>query len=94
MDRYESPEIINVGVGEDISIHELAMLVREIVGFEGQIVLDPSKPDGTPRKLLDTSRVTSMGWRPRIKLAEGIEATYLWYVEHLDSIRLSSSSQP
>ena len=94
MDRYESPEIINVGVGEDISIYELAMLVREIVGFEGHIVLDPSKPDGTPRKLLDTSRLTSMGWQPRIKLAEGIEATYLWYVENLHSVRLSSPSQP
>ncbi|HEY8520454.1 MAG TPA: GDP-L-fucose synthase [Gammaproteobacteria bacterium] len=79
MERYDSPEIINVGVGEDVSIAELAELVRRIVGFEGTLEFDRSKPDGTPRKLLDVSKITALGWRPRIGLEEGIRATYEWY---------------
>jgi len=71
---------INVGTGEDISILELARLVAEVTGFKGRIVTDPSKPDGTPRKLLDVSRIASMGWQARIGLREGIEATYQWYL--------------
>ena len=71
---------INVGTGEDISILELAELVAEVMGFKGRIVTDPSKPDGTPRKLLNVSRIASMGWRARIGLREGIEATYRWYL--------------
>lgn len=81
--HYESPEIINVGAGEDISIRELAELVRGITGYEGGVVFDVSKPDGTPRKLLDVSRLTALGWRPRIGLREGIEATYRWYQQSL-----------
>jgi GDP-L-fucose synthase len=69
-----------VGVGEDVSITELAELVRQVVGFEGAIVYDRSKPDGTPRKLLDVSRLHALGWRARIGLREGIEDTYAWYV--------------
>jgi GDP-L-fucose synthase len=83
MERYDSPEIINVGCGEDLSIAELAALVREIVGFEGEIVHDRSKPDGTPRKLLDVTKLTALGWRPRIALRDGIRATYRWFLEHV-----------
>jgi len=81
MDNYDDPEIINVGAGEDISIGELAGLVKNIVGFNGEIVFDESKPDGTPRKLLDISRIKKLGWRPSVSLKEGVEMTYEWYVE-------------
>lgn len=82
MERWESPEIVNVGTGEDISILELARLVRDVVGAEVEIVLDRSRPDGTPRKLLDVSRLGSLGWTPRIGLREGLERTYAWFLEH------------
>ena len=72
-------EIINVGVGKDITIGDLAELIRSIVGFEGRINFDTSRPDGTPRKLLDVSQILELGWEPRIALKEGIAATYLWY---------------
>jgi GDP-L-fucose synthase len=81
MGRYEEEMWINVGVGEDITIQELAEMVKEIVGFRGRIVYDPSKPDGTPRKLLDVSRLFALGWRPRVPLREGLERTYRWYLE-------------
>ena len=81
MNNYDDPEIINVGAGEDISIGELAGLVKNIVGFNGEIVFDESKPDGTPRKLLDISRIKKLGWRPSVSLKEGVEMTYEWYVE-------------
>jgi GDP-L-fucose synthase len=71
--HYDSPEIINIGVGEDISIKELALLIKEIVGYEGELFFDTSKPDGTPRKLLDVSKLHNLGWRHRIGLREGIE---------------------
>lgn len=73
MQNYDSPEIVNVGVGEDISIKELALLIKEIVGYEGELFFDTSKPDGTPRKLLDVSKLHSLGWKHRINLREGIE---------------------
>ena len=79
MDNYSSADIVNVGWGRDISIAELAGTVRDIVGFEGEIVYDTSKPDGTPRKLLDTSRLAALGWQPSISLADGIRGTYEWY---------------
>ena len=79
MDNYSSGEIVNVGWGRDISIAELAGTVRDIVGFEGEIVYDTEKPDGTPRKLLDTSRLAALGWQPSISLADGIRGTYEWY---------------
>ena len=79
MENYSSDEIINVGWGQDISIADLAELIGRIVGFEGEIVLDASKPDGTPRKLLDTSRLTALGWQPSITLEEGIAGTCAWY---------------
>lgn len=79
MSHYSDSQIINVGWGQDISILELAELVADAVGFKGGIQLDSSKPDGTPRKLLDTSRLTALGWQPRISLRSGIEQTYQWY---------------
>ena len=79
---------INVGFGEDISILELAQLVAKITGFEGRIATDPSKPDGTTRKLMDVSRLSEMGWRPRIDLEQGLEETYRWYLEHAETARL------
>jgi len=82
MERYDSHEIINVGCGEDVTIAELAALIRDIVGFRGKIVYDSTKPDGTPRKLLDVAKCTALGWRARTKLADGIAATYAWYLAH------------
>lgn len=82
MQTYGSPEIVNVGVGTDMRIAELAGLIREIVGFPGRLEYDATKPDGTPRKMLDVGRLTALGWRPRIGLREGIEQTYAWYLEH------------
>jgi len=82
MRHYDGEQFINVGVGEDISIRELAELVRRVVGYEGRLVFDTSKPDGTPRKLLDISKLRSLGWRARISLEEGIASTYRWYQQH------------
>jgi GDP-L-fucose synthase len=82
MQCYEDEVPINVGVGEDISIGELAVMIRDIVGYAGEIVYDLSKPDGTPRKLLDVSRLRALGWQPRINLRDGIAATYAWYCTH------------
>jgi len=87
MDNYDSAEIINVGVGEDISIAELARLVAEAVGYSGAVEFDSSRPDGTPRKLLDSTRVTQLGWRAQINLREGVRRTYEWYVQHEDAAR-------
>jgi GDP-L-fucose synthase len=84
MANYDSPEIINVGVGDDLSIAELAELVRDVVGFDGEIRYDRSRPDGTPRKLLDTSRIEALGWKAGIDLKSGIETTYRWFRSTLD----------
>lgn len=81
MREYDAEEIVNVGTGQDVSIAELAEMVAREVGYQGRIVFDPSRPDGTPRKLLDVSRLTALGWRPRIGLREGIAATYRWFRE-------------
>ena len=78
--NYEHPDIVNIGVGEDISIADLARLVKKVVGFDGQIVQDASKPDGTPRKLVDVSRIFSLGWRPKVALEDGIARAYQWYL--------------
>lgn len=79
MRNYTSGDIINVGSGAEVSIADLARLIGEIVGFSGDILYDSSKPDGTPRKLLDTSRLLALGWKPRITLRDGIARTYDWY---------------
>jgi GDP-L-fucose synthase len=81
MDQYSNADIINVGWGKDISIAELATLIGKTVGFAGSIEYDPNKPDGTPRKLLDTSRLADLGWRPSISLDRGIAETYQWFCE-------------
>jgi GDP-L-fucose synthase len=86
MDNYEGEEIINIGVGEDLSISQLAALVAQVVGFTGGLTFDASKPDGTPRKLLDVSRIHSLGWRARIGLRRGIEETYKWFLAHEQEI--------
>ena len=77
--------LLNIGSGEDLTISELASLTADIVGFCGTIRFDPSKPDGTPRKLLDVRQLQKLGWRPRVSLREGIMRTYEWYREHLPS---------
>lgn len=79
LENYDSDVPINIGTGKDISISELASLIKEIVGFDGGIVWDSSKPDGTPRKLLDVSRMTDLGWIPETELKSGIDSTYQWY---------------
>jgi GDP-L-fucose synthase len=79
MRHYSSSEIVNVGSSEEISIADLARLIASIVGYEGQIVHDLSKPDGTPRKLMDSSRIRALGWTPAISLGDGIASTYAWY---------------
>src|SRR5436309_8205596 len=78
--KYDSSEIINVGCGEDISIRELAELICEVVGFEGDLAWDVTKPDGTPRKLLDVSKLRALGWKPSIPLRDGIARTYEWFL--------------
>jgi len=87
MQHYSDEALVNVGCGSDLSIRELAERVAEAVGYRGKLQFDPTKPDGTPRKLLDTSRLTGLGWTPRIALADGLRGTYQWYLAHLDSLR-------
>lgn len=81
MKTYSSPEIVNVGVGDDLPILELAKTVAKVVGYQGTIETDPTKPDGTPRKLMDVSRIHALGWKAQIELEEGIRGTYRWYLE-------------
>jgi GDP-L-fucose synthase len=76
---YSGESHINIGSGEDITVLELATAIKAVVGFGGNIELDPSMPDGTPRKLLDISTLRRMGWAPRISLSEGLKSTYAWY---------------
>jgi len=83
MQHYDEPGIVNIGVGHDISILDLANLIRDIVGFDGELHFDASKPDGTPRKLVDVTKITELGWRAEIELRDGIAATYAWYREAL-----------
>jgi GDP-L-fucose synthase len=85
MQAYSGEEHVNVGSGEDLPIHDLAKLVAEVVGFRGAIVLDPSKPDGTPRKLMSADKLKAFGWRPRIGLREGVEQVYAWYQRNASS---------
>jgi GDP-L-fucose synthase len=88
LNTYEDEAIVNIGWGEDVTIRQLAELVMTISGYQGRLVFDPSKPDGTPRKLLDTSRLTALGWRPKIQLKAGVESTYAWFREHAAEARL------
>jgi GDP-L-fucose synthase len=80
-EKYDHSQHLNVGTGQDLSINELALLIAKTAGFKGEIKWDPSKPDGTPRKVLDVSRISGLGWRPTITLPEGIQKTISWYRE-------------
>lgn len=85
MNGYSKSEIINIGVGSDISIRELAEIIADSIEFNGEFIFDKSKPDGTPRKLLNTDRLLAEGWKPEIPLNQGIASTYKWYVNNLES---------
>jgi GDP-L-fucose synthase len=87
LERYSQAGHINVGSGEEISIRDLAGLVAQVVGFTGRLEFDPSMPDGTPRKLMDVSRIRGLGWKPRIALTEGIRGAYAWYLDHSAEVR-------
>ena len=82
------PDLVNVGCGSDVTIRELVEMVAEVVGYKGQIVWDKSKPDGTPRKLLDTTRLNQLGWKPQISLKDGLAQTYASFLEEMKSNRL------
>src|SRR5436189_2594226 len=82
LEKYDSPEIINVGCGEDISIRELAELICDVVGFRGELKWDRSKPNGTPRKLLDVSKIKNLGWQPTISLRDGVARLYEWFLDN------------
>jgi GDP-L-fucose synthase len=84
LENYNDDSHINVGTGTDLSISELAQTIAKVVGFEGEIQFDTSKPDGTPRKLLDVTRINSLGWSSSMPLNQGIELTYRWYLENVD----------
>lgn len=85
MNNYDGSDIVNIGTGEDVTIKELAELIRDTVGYKGEIDWDTSKPDGTPRKLLDVSRLHGLGWKHKISLPEGVKDTYNWYLAHADT---------
>lgn len=87
MQHYSDARPVNVGWGEDVSIAELAQLVGRTVGFTGSLRFDTAKPDGTPRKLLDTSRLTAAGWRPSITLEQGVQGTVAWYRQNVATLR-------
>jgi GDP-L-fucose synthase len=88
LQNYDAEPIVNIGWGEDVTIRELAELVLSVIGYRGRLVFDSEKPDGTPRKLLDVSRLKSLGWQARISLRDGIERTYRWFMEHSGEARL------
>jgi GDP-L-fucose synthase len=83
-DASETGEFVNIGVGKDLPIRELVEMIGDIVGYEGRIVYDTTKPDGTPQKLLDVTKLNGLGWEAKISLRDGIEQTYKWYTEHLN----------
>jgi GDP-L-fucose synthase len=91
MDRYEGEHALNIGVGEDVSIRELAELLQRVIGYGGRLRFDRTKPDGTPRKLLDLTRVHALGWRARIPLELGVTQTYAWYARVSDLTRSSDA---
>ncbi len=87
MDQYNESDIVNIGCGEGISIKDLAVLIKDVVGFDGDLTLDPTKPDGTPVKICDISRIKALGWQPKIGLREGITRTYQWFKENYTAIK-------
>nr|KYP47431.1 Putative GDP-L-fucose synthase 2 [Cajanus cajan] len=84
MEKYSGLEHLNVGSGKEVTIKELAELMKEVVGFEGDLVWDATKPDGTPRKLMDSSKLASLGWTPKVSLKDGLVDTYKWYLENVN----------
>jgi GDP-L-fucose synthase len=87
LENYDDPETINIGSGQEVSIRDLAELVAEVVGFEGEIVHDLSKPDGTPRKVLDTTRLADLGWTAQTSLDQGLALTYEWFLHNTSDLR-------
>lgn len=87
LENYDQPDLINIGCGEDVTIRELAETVCDVLGFDGSLEFDASKPDGTPRKLLDISKIKSLGWSPKIPLRDGIADAYRWFVENQSTAR-------
>ena len=87
MNNYDGDGLVNVGVGEDIAIKDLAELIKETVGYEGDIVNDTTKPDGTPRKLVDVTKINDLGWKASMSLEEGVAKTYQWFLDHIDDYR-------
>jgi GDP-L-fucose synthase len=88
LQNYDAEPIVNIGWGEDLTIHDLVEMVMRAIGYKGSVIFDPSKPDGTPRKLLDVSRLKELGWHPRISLEAGLQSTYSWYKGHPSEARL------
>ncbi|WP_031291289.1 GDP-L-fucose synthase [Leptolyngbya sp. Heron Island J] len=87
MDNYSGTEFVNIGSSKEVSIKELALTIKEVVGYEGEIVFDSSKPDGTPRKLMDPAKLTALGWQAQTSLKDGIAKTYDWFLLHYESLR-------
>ena len=83
MDQYDDDEAINIGSGEEISINELANIIKKVVGYEGNLIFDITKPNGNPRKLLDSSKIHNLGWRHQVSLQNGIEKTYNWFLQNI-----------
>ncbi|KAF3522292.1 hypothetical protein F2Q69_00051506 [Brassica cretica] len=83
LENYSGLEHVNIGSGQEVTIKELAELVKEVVGFEGKLGWDSTKPDGTPRKLMDSSKLASLGWTPKVSLRDGLRQTYEWYLENV-----------
>jgi GDP-L-fucose synthase len=88
LENYDSPDTVNVGTGIDVTIRELAETIADVVGWEGRLAFDTSKPDGTPRKLLDVSRLRGLGWAPSLSLRDGVESTYRWFTQNLNTVRI------
>jgi GDP-L-fucose synthase len=87
MENYSAAGTINVGTGEDLQIAELVTVMKDVIGFNGTIAYDTSKPDGTPRKVLDTTKINNLGWRPKFGLTDGLATTYKWFLENVENIR-------
>ena len=85
LNTYDGSEIVNIGTGEDVTIKELALIIKKVVGFEGELIFDTSKPDGTPRKLQDVSRLHSLGWKHKTSLEEGVKLTFNWFKEKIEN---------
>ncbi len=83
MQNYDDSEIVNIGTGEDVSINELVQIMKDVIGYEGNIIYDTSKPDGTPRKLLNVDKLHNLGWKHKYSLEEGIKMTYEYYLESI-----------